>query len=245
MLVVAAVIGLVIGFLGGAFGKGGSAIATPMLHAAGFPPLVALASPLPATVPSTLVASWAYWRERLIDWRVVGWSIAIGFPATVAGAVATRWIGGDLLVKATDVILIGLGVRFALQRKEPTRHGDRPRTSLPRLVAVAAVVGLASGLLANSGGFLLAPLFIAALNLPIKTAFACSLAIASALAVPGTVVHAALGHIDWTLVAVFSVTAVPFSFLGARMAMRTESGRLERIYGVVIAALGLVFLITG
>ena len=49
-------IGAGVGFLGGLFGKGGSAIATPLLAAIGVPPIVAVASPLPATIPSTLVA---------------------------------------------------------------------------------------------------------------------------------------------------------------------------------------------
>ena len=63
------------------------------------------------------------------------------------------------------------------------------------------------------------------------------------LAVPGTIVHAALGHIDWSLVLVFGATSIPFSYLGARLAIRTNPDRLERIYGTAIATLGLVFLI--
>ncbi|HRE02494.1 MAG TPA: hypothetical protein PLV68_14415, partial [Ilumatobacteraceae bacterium] len=65
----------------------------------------------------------------------------------------------------------------------------------------------------------------------------------SVLAVPGTIVHAALGHIDWTLVAVFAATSVPLSFLGAKVALRTNAARLERIYGAAISALGVAFLI--
>ena len=109
-------------------------------------------------------------------------------------------------------------------------------------MAVAAVVGLLSGLLANGGGFLLAPLFVVALRLPIKQAFASSLVVAAALAVPGTIVHAALGHIDWAVVGVFGLAAIPLSFLGARVAIRTESTRLERIYGAGLLLLGVATL---
>ena len=55
------------------------------------------------------------------------------------------------------------------------------------------------------------PLYLAGLRLPIKTALACSLAVAAALAVPGTLVHAALGHIDWAVTAVFAVSLIPMS----------------------------------
>ena len=109
-LVFAALIGVGIGFLGGLLGKGGSAIATPLLHAIGIPAIVAVASPLPATIPSTMVASYAYSRERLVDLRVVRWTAAFGVPATVLGALLTRWISGGVLVRVTDVVLVGLGI---------------------------------------------------------------------------------------------------------------------------------------
>jgi uncharacterized membrane protein YfcA len=240
----AALIGAVIGLLGGLFGKGGSAVATPMLHAAGVPAIVAVASPLPATIPSTLLAGATYAREGHLDARLVRCSIIAGVPATVLGAIATRWVGGGSLVAVTDMVLVGLGARFTIgARKRPTRRGDQPVESVAAMGAVALLVGFVSGLLANSGGFLLAPLYVAVLRRPIKVAFASSLAVAGALAVPGTLVHAALGHIDWTLVGVLVVTSVPLSVTGARLSLRTDPERLERIYGVALALLGAVFLV--
>jgi uncharacterized membrane protein YfcA len=236
-------IGLVVGFLAGMFGKGGSAIATPMLAAVGVPPIVAVAAPLPATIPSTVAAGTAYWRVHLLDRRVLWWSLGFGVPATVAGALLTVWISGGLLVKATDVLVAALGLRFLLF-PEPSHEGEAPPSHYRlRLALVAVIVGLASGLLANSGGFLLAPLYIAVLAQPIKTAFGTSLAAAAVLAVPGTVVHAALGHIDWAVVAVFGLTSVPLSFLGARVALRMNARRLERVYGAALTVLGVGLLV--
>lgn len=241
---VVAGIGIGIGFLGGLLGKGGSAIATPLLHAVGVPAIIAVAAPLPATIPSTMVAGYAYSKERLVDWRVVRWSVAFGVPATVVGALLTRWVSGGVLVEVTDLVLVGLGLRLLLGKtaESETVQPAGPSSTL-LLASVAVVVGLASGLLANSGGFLLAPLYISVLRLPIKAAFANSFAVASVLAIPGTVVHAALGHIDWTLVAVFGSTSVPLSFIGARIALRTDAHLLERIYGSVLVVLGGAFLV--
>jgi uncharacterized protein len=245
MLLWAALIGVGIGFLSGLLGKGGSAIATPLLHLAGFPAIVAVASPLPATIPSTLAASYAYASsgEPLVEHRVVRWTIACGIPATVVGALLTRWVGGGVLVLATDVVLVALGVRLLVHpRPAADLHELRPAPGTPALVAIAVAVGLLAGLLANSGGFLLAPLFVTALRLPIKSALASSLVVASVLAVPGTITHAVLGHIDWTLVLVFASTSVPLSFTGARVALRTDPQRLERLYGGALVVLGTIFL---
>ncbi len=260
-LVIAAFIGVGVGFLGGLLGKGGSAIATPLLHAIGVPAIVAVASPLPATIPSTMAASWVYWKERYLDARVVRWLILCGIPATVAGAIATRWISGDFLVRLTDVVLIVLGIRLLVHRgpKElvveadpntaPAAGAATPltaaagvRVSRSMLVVVAVAVGFAAGLLANSGGFLLAPLLIAVVRLPIRSALASSLAASAVLAIPGTIVHASLGHIDWLLVLVFGASSVPLSMLGARVALRIDSARLERFYGGLLVVLGGIFL---
>lgn len=236
-------IGTVIGFLGGMFGKGGSALATPLLAAVGVPPIIAVASPLPATVPNTLVAHHQYRRLGLSDPEVIRWSIAVGIPATVLGAVLTIWIGGAALVKVTDVVVALLGLRSLLapqQREVVAVHQSHRRL---RLVLIAATVGLVSGLLANAGGFLLVPLYLVGLRLPIKTALACSLAVAAALAVPGTIVHAALGHIDWAVTVVFAAASIPMARLGARTALRLQADVLERIYGAGLFLLGAVLLV--
>ncbi len=49
--------GLTIGLLVGLFGVGGSSVATPVLSLLGVPGLLAIASPLPATIPAAETGS--------------------------------------------------------------------------------------------------------------------------------------------------------------------------------------------
>ncbi|MGE5248302.1 MAG: sulfite exporter TauE/SafE family protein [Verrucomicrobiota bacterium] len=243
-------VGVVVGFLGGLFGKGGSAVATPMLGLIGFPGFIAVAAPLPATVPGTLIASWAYWRSRLLDWQIVWWSIGVGIPATALGSFLTRWTGARPLLIATGFLVLGFGISFLLAPRERSSSGApapddalaRPSYWRLRLVLVATGVGLVSGLLANSGGFLLAPSYARFLQQPVKKAFACSLAVSAVLALPGTIVHAYLGHISWGVTGLIALGSVPCSYLGARVAIRTHASRLERLYGLALTALGIFFL---
>jgi uncharacterized protein len=245
------VVGVVVGFLGGLFGKGGSAIATPMLSLVGFPGFVAVAAPLPAVVPGTLIASAQYWRSRLLDWPVVWWSIAVGTPATILGSYLTKFTGAAPLLVVTGVMVLGFGLAFLLRPAEKAgaelaAEGvaqGRPSLWLVRLVLVTAGVGLISGLLANSGGFLLAPSYARFLKQPLKQAFACSLAVSAVLALPGTMVHAWLGHISWPVTGLLALGSVPCSYLGARVAIRTHPASLERWYGVALTALGIFFLL--
>jgi len=202
-----------------------------------------------------MVAAAAYWREEFIDWRVVRWGVAIGIPATALGALLSPEIGSAALLLLTGLLVFGFGISFLLQRTPKSASAEQPPSTAEaehdagklnheelRLVAISAVVGIVSGLLANSGGFLLAPLYAKVLKLPIKTAFACSLIVSAVLAVPGTLIHWYLGHISWYVAALVAFGSVPFSYAGARLAIRTDSGRLERIYGLALSILGAFFL---
>jgi hypothetical protein len=230
-------IGLGVGFLSGAFGKGGSAVATPLLHLLGVPALVAIASPLPATIPSTLLASRVYVRSGDIDTRVVRVGLPIGLGATALGALLTRWIPGGPLVIATDVLVLSFGLRILLTRRVTPKGEPHEHATATRIMVVVGLVGFISGLLGNSGGFLLAPLFISALGMPIHRALGTSLVLASCLAVPGTVVHALLGHIDWSLTLTFGVASAPAAAAGAQLALRTKERSLTLAYGAGLTAL--------
>jgi uncharacterized membrane protein YfcA len=239
ILLGALLIGAGVGFLSGAFGKGGSAVSTPLLHALGVPAIVAIASPLPATIPSTLLAGRRYARAGHVDRAVLRTGVIFGIPLTAAGALMTRWIGGAPLIVATDGILLVLGLRVLLgahagEDDEP----DAPvQVGRGRTIGVVAVAAVVSGLLGNSGGFLLAPLFMNVLHMPVRRALGTSLALAAVLAVPGTIVHAWLGHIDWSLTLAFGLAAVPFATLGAATALRVRERSLSLAYGMGIVLL--------
>jgi uncharacterized protein len=81
------------------------------------------------------------------------------------------------------------------------------------------------------------------LKQPMKRAFACSLAVSTVLAVPGTILHAYLGHISWSVTGLVALSAIPFSHLGARLAINTRAAKLERWYGLALTGLGVFFLI--
>ena len=232
------VIGAVVGFLSGLLGKGGSAITTPALQIfAGIPPFAALASPLPATLPTTLSASLAYSKEKFINKRVVIGCILAGIPATFLGSLFSDLLGGSTLMILTALFVLMLGASFFLIR---SRAEVAAANKIPawKIGTVAVSVGFLSGLLANSGGVLFGPLFIRFLKMPVKQALASSLLVAAGLAIPGTVAHWYLGHIDWKVVLLLSASSVPSSYLGARVAIRLRSLVLERIFGIMLVGFG-------
>ena len=106
-----------------------------------------------------------------------------------------------------------------------------------------AVAGLATGLLANGGGFLLVPLYLVVLGLPMRTASGTSLLVVAALSVPTLAAHWALGHIDWSVAAALGAGAVPGSLLGSRFAGRVSGGVLQQTFGWLLIAFAVFFLV--
>jgi uncharacterized membrane protein YfcA len=242
----ATALGAVVGFVSGLLGKGGSAVTTPALRVLlDTPRFFALASPLPAALPTTLSASLAYRGRGLIDWTVFAITCAVGVPATIVGSLVSPFVGGHTLMLMTAVFVAGLGVSILVHREpaEPSPKWGTPWAQRTRLVVIGLGVGFLAGLLANTGGVLYAPLFIKWLRMETKRALATSLLVAAALAVPATIAHAALGHIDWRLVAALAIGGIPSSYLGAWTAIRLRNLTLLRIYGIALTAFGVYDLL--
>lgn len=238
-------IGAVVGFISGLLGKGGSAVTTPALHIfLGVPRFAALASPLPAALPTTLSASLAYRGRGLIDRQAFVITCAAGLPATVLGSLASPFVGGHTLMLLTGVFVVGLGLHILAHREAaPEAAGEGTPARRGRLMVIGIGVGLLAGLLANTGGVLYAPLFIKWVRMEVKRALATSLVVSAVLAIPGTVAHAALGHIDWAMVLALSIGSIPCSYLGAQLAIRLHSATLLRIYGTALTAFGIYDLL--
>lgn len=226
----------------GLFGVGGSSIATPVLAMLGVPGLIAVASPLPATVPAAALGALPYVRSGEARPRAAAWSIAGGVPGTVAGALLSRVVGGSALLVLSGVVLIVVGARVLRPIEQAVRDaGSARRRNRPVLVASTAAVGVFTGLLANGGGFLLVPLYLLVFGLRMRQAVGTSLVVVAVLTVPTLATHWALGHVDWSVAAEFAGGLIPGSAVGSRVAHRVDGPVLRRSFGYFLVAFGLFF----
>lgn len=231
-----------LGALSGLFGVGGSSLATPALSLLGVPGLMAVASPLPATLPTALTAAWPYLRRRNLRPRAALWSLLGAAPAAVVGAILAHLVGGGALLIASGVVLVVVGIRVVRPISDKAhRVGEARRRNRPTLVAASAAVRLFTGLLANGGGFLLVPMFLLLFGLTITEASGTSLAVVAVLAVPTTAAHWALGHIDWSVAVAVALGAAPASAVAATWAQRMTATRLQTTFGWFLIVSGAAF----
>ena len=134
------IIGIIVGFLGGLFGKGGSAIATPMLSLIGIPGFISVTSPLPATIPGTFIASVEYWKSDLLDWQIIKWSLIFGVPSTILGAYLTSYTGAIPLLILTGLLVLTFGLGFLIAPREKKSDSLAQLSDSPHATILAAPV---------------------------------------------------------------------------------------------------------
>jgi uncharacterized membrane protein YfcA len=257
------VVGFLTGILSGMFGVGGAIISTPAIRLLGATPIAAVASTLPAILPSGISGTVSYRRAGLVRARVVAWVSATGVFAAVGGALLTDLVPGHghvLMIMTAALVAysafrlsrtpirapetIGApGVPDVVAGYEPVVLVDRRprREQWWRLALIGVGAGALSGLLGVGGGLLMVPAFAGWLRLPLKEALGTSLACVAILAIPGTITHALLGHIDWLYALPLCVGVVPGAVLGAHLALRSSDRTLRLLVGTTLGVIAVFY----
>jgi uncharacterized membrane protein YfcA len=113
-------------------------------------------------------------------------------------------------------------------------------TTFWRLAVIGVATGLYSGLLGLGGGFVVVPALVRWLRFPLKRALGTSLVAVAVLAIPGSITHYALGHIDLGLAALLIVGTVPGALVGARLTAAARERTVAIAFSAVLGATGLV-----
>ena len=253
-------IGFVSGVLSGAFGIGGGIITTPAIRLLlSAPALVAVGTPLPVIFPSALTGALTYARNGIADVRAGVTCGLAGVATAVLGAFATSWVGGDVVLLATAALVLYTAGDMILQAFRPARATPVPilppesetldqaaervavsdRKRLVRLTGIGAITGLYSGFLGLGGGFVLVPLLTRWLGFDIKRAIATSLVAVTILAVPGTITHAFLGHVDWAIALALSVGVIPGAMVGARITLGSADRSVRLGFATLLVVVGV------
>jgi uncharacterized membrane protein YfcA len=229
-------LGLVGAFIAGLLGVGGAIVMVPLLLYV--PPLLGLGqldmkAVAGITMVQVLVAAAsgvvAHYRMHAVH-RGLAW---VGGPAmaagSFAGAVLSHLLGGRaLLLVFALMATAAIGVLLVpVEMAGAPVFAERVRIPRGRAVAVCALVGIAAGLIGAGGAFLLVPLLITAVGVPIRVAIGSSLAITAVSAVTGFLGKAVTGQIPWGPAAFVALGAVPGAQLGALVSRRLPATRLR------------------
>ena len=236
------VIGFAAGLLSGLFGVGGGIVMTPGLNLlVNLPPVIAVETPLPVIFPTAAVGAATYWRAGEVDLRAAAWIGGVGAAASVAGAAATQVVGGRWLLLITAILLAWQSVQILRGSSVTSRTDGAEAIPAWGLIAVGVVAGFLSGLLGIGGGLVIVPALAGMLGMPLKRTLGTSLVCIVAMVVPGTIVHASLGHIDWTAALLLAIGSVPGARIGAKIALGTRERTLRMLVGSFLALVAIAY----
>ena len=254
------------GFLSGLLGVGGGFILVPLLTLLGMPIRQAVGTTLAFVACASLAGTVQHIRQGSID-LAVAWTLAV--PAAVMTRISAHFIGH--VSPATYFLLFGvlLLAVTTLYHFYPMSPFQQSFTSTPyervpwyvlcrhakianvsygyKVNVITAILsGLASGILTGffgvGGGFLLVPLGVMLLHIPLQVAIGTCLAVAILPAWVGAFTHWQLGHVDVGVWVPLVVAGILSSQFGARCVLRFHPELLKRLF-LLVLLLGATYML--
>jgi uncharacterized membrane protein YfcA len=238
----AVLVGFLTSILSGALGVGGAILTTPALRLIlNSPATIALGTTLPATIPTALSGAYRYWKQGLVDFRIFGFSALFGTVGSLIGSYATRFFSGTVMMIFTAGFLLLVALNMFWKQNVKTETVRALRVPWWQISLIGLAAGLLSGFLGIGGGILMVPAYLLILHMPVKMCLGTSLLVISVIAIPGTIVHGMLGHIDWWLALALSILTFPGATLGAKLALRTRDQKLIRAFAILLFLVSIFF----
>lgn len=235
------VLGFIGSFVAGLVGVGGAIVMIPLLYYV--PPLLGVGNldikhvagvTMTQVLAASVIGAWTHGRAAMVHRRLAlvgGTAMALG---SLIGAVASRFVSGRVLLVLFALMTT---VALPLMLVPPSRRAEEGDAPFDTMAAVSypGVIGIASGLVGAGGAFLLIPVLVAVLRVPVRLSIGTSLAITAVSASMGFAGKALTAQIPlWPALAVIagSLSGAP---LGARASRRAPIGVLRAVLAALIA----------
>ena len=259
-----ALAGVFVGVMSGLLGVGGGTIMVPIFRLAfGMSPLASTATSLFAIIPTSISGVVAHARAKTCVPKL-GLALGVGGAVMSPMGVWLASVSPGWLVICVAAIVIGFSA-FKMFKKAvkcaPTpragRAGgnvqaasakavpDQPVLSRKQYLqgaCIGLIAGLASGYVGVGGGFIMVPLMLAVLDIPMSLASGTSLIAITILAIPGVIEQGLLGNIDYLAGIAIVVGSIPGALVGARLVRVVPERQLRFIFGgfLLVAAVMLM-----
>jgi uncharacterized protein len=247
-LIVLLVLSLLGALVSGLLGVGGAIVMIPLLLYG--PPLLGVgrldmrdvaAITMVQVFAAAAAGMLAHRRHRAVN-PELAWVGGIAMAAgSLMGALASKLVSESALLLVFAVMVTAAAVLMLL----PTPATDmltpvEQRPFRRRLtMVVASGVGVGAGLVGAGGAFLLVPLLLVGVGVPIRVTIGSSLAITALAATAGVVGKLLTGQIPLLPALVVAVGAVPGARVGAALSRRLSGAALKRALFVIILMTGV------
>lgn len=175
--------GILVGFILGLVGGGGSILAVPlMLYLVGIDnPHVAIGTSALAVAANALSNLFVHARRGNVRWPCASVFASAGVAGAYLGSTLGKAIDGQRLLFLFALLMIVVGILMLRKRNAEGNAGVRlSKGNAPALLGLGAFSGALSGFFGIGGGFLVVPGLVAATGMPMLAAVGSSLVAVSA-----------------------------------------------------------------
>lgn len=239
--------GLIAGGITGAFlgllGGGGSIVAVPALvYILGLSAKAAIGTSLVVVGAASLLAAWNYYLNRSV---VVPLAISFGFAGaagSLVGSKIAQFIPDSiqLYMFATTMAIVALLLMKPQYAQEEVSDG-RKSANWP-VLAIGVSAGILTGILGVGGGFIIVPVLVLSLRLPLLKAVGTSLLIIGLNSIAGSISYLPYLQLDFSI-AVFAVATLVFAVLGARLARVIPQERLRGAFAFSLICVSIFMFV--
>lgn len=242
LILVLFLIGFIGSFISGMVGIGGSIIKYPMLLY--IPPLVGLTAFTAHEVAgisaiqvffATISGVWAYRKSGYINMQLIlymGISILIG---SFIGGFGSSHLSEGMINLIYGILATLAAIMMFIPKKEQS-SGEEIQFNRFLASSLAFIVGLGAGIVGAAGAFILVPIMLVVLKIPMRVTIATSLGITFISSIGTTIGKVFTGQVLYGPAAIMIVASVIASPLGAKISQRVNTKILQWILSVLILA---------
>jgi uncharacterized protein len=237
-------IGAVGGGLSGLLGIGGGIVTAPLLlylpRLCGLEPLsmhVVGGLTISQALFASLFGAVGHWRTGNVDRRLASVMSGVIFVAALAGGAGSRWFSHRSLLGLFLLLSLAAAALILLPQPREHRDGYAPGSfSTPGAVGIALGIGLLGGLVGQGGSFILIPLAVTLLRVPLRVAMGSNMVIIFCASLAGFLGKVATGQVPPLLAGALLAGILPASLAGVALSRRVPTAALRLALGGLILA---------
>ena len=244
-------IGLGTGLVVGITGASGVLLVVPLLTIImGVTMHTAVGTSLFVDVITPLFVAYSYYRRGNVNLKAALWLAVGAIIGAQAGALfANLVVSSNAMNIGFIVFLFAMAASMWFKSGRPARENNGARlvemNTRNRLITlgIGLLLGINSGLFGAGGGLVFLLVLLMVLKYPTRMAVGTSSLIMAMTAASGTLGYALHGNVDFSVGIIIAIAAVVSGLLSARLAHKVSEKLLNRIVGIIFAAIGVMMVV--
>jgi len=239
------VAGAIGGFFSGLLGIGGGIIMFPLLLY--LPPILGFDAIGVKNITgltmiqgffASLSAILFYNKERLVNKNL---SLTLGlslFITSLLGSFISKWVSDNYLLFIFGILAFVASVLMFIPRSymKDDLTEDKVDFHKPTAILTGIFIGFLLGMVGQGGAFIIIPILLYVLKIPLRVALGSTLAIGLFSATAGLVGKIATGQVPFHMAGALLLGAIPSARIGGIVSKKTKTKFLRWILALIISA---------